>query len=246
MAERQPTSVYLYFDAEGILIYVGITSRRSVRQAEHRADKDWWPFVARQAIEHYDSRAEAARREAWLIRVMCPPFNSALNPDRQMRDAYLRFASAPQDGPTTLRRVPLVAATADDSSVILRTLSEHSRQSARLAWSGAFDSSAERRNIRDVQFSRIGSTVLVRVEVPGASDFGSGELMVRHLRTGPEVKRIDLSRRVSLPPVRQGEAQALREVADTTPPDPLRRMTPSPPAPRSSVRSPYSNQEENQ
>jgi predicted GIY-YIG superfamily endonuclease len=43
-----PTSVYQYRDENGLLIYVGITSRGTTRQAEHSAKAEWWPFVRSQ------------------------------------------------------------------------------------------------------------------------------------------------------------------------------------------------------
>lgn len=84
------TSVYLYFDHRGILIYVGITARGKARQIEHNQAAEWWRYVAKQEIEHYESREEAAVRESWLIRNRRPPFNNAGNCEyRQLRAAYL-------------------------------------------------------------------------------------------------------------------------------------------------------------
>lgn len=90
-----PTSVYLYYDRNDILIYVGITSRGIKRNFEHNTTKDWWPFVARQEVEHFDTRQEAAAREKSLISAHCPPFNIQHNPAHaQIRTAYLLFAAA--------------------------------------------------------------------------------------------------------------------------------------------------------
>ena len=88
-ATDEPTSVYLYYDVVGLLLYVGITSRRTGRQAEHNADKTWWPYVVRQEIEHYGTRSEALSRESSLIAERRPPFNTQHNPNwRYSRTAY--------------------------------------------------------------------------------------------------------------------------------------------------------------
>ena len=90
-----PTSVYLYYDASDILIYVGITSRGIKRNVEHNTTKDWWRFVARQEVEHFDTRHEALAREKALIATHSPPFNTHHNPDSaKAREAYLLFSAA--------------------------------------------------------------------------------------------------------------------------------------------------------
>lgn len=86
---NEKTSVYLYYDKLGVLLYVGITKRGPVRNDEHTA-KEWWPFVARQEIEHHDSRDVALARETMLIRQNRPPFNKQQNPEHpRLRAAYL-------------------------------------------------------------------------------------------------------------------------------------------------------------
>lgn len=85
-----PTSVYLFYDKHGLLLYVGITSRGVARQSEHNSTKEWWPYVARQEVEHYPNRRHAAERERGLIRRFRPPFNKQHNPDHEAtRAAYL-------------------------------------------------------------------------------------------------------------------------------------------------------------
>lgn len=89
------TSVYLYYDRHGILIYVGITSRGIKRNREHNETKDWWPFVTRQEVEHFDDRSAALDREKVLIETHCPPFNTQHNrAAAEVREAYLLFAAA--------------------------------------------------------------------------------------------------------------------------------------------------------
>lgn len=87
--DKVPTSLYKYYDCDGILLYVGITSRGSARNGEHNKSKSWWQFVDRQTVEHHRSRASAEQRETTLIRKYAPPFNKQQNPDHKAaRDAY--------------------------------------------------------------------------------------------------------------------------------------------------------------
>lgn len=100
-----PTSVYLYYDQFDVLIYVGVTSRGAVRNAEHNSTKDWWAHVTRQEVEHHPDRASALAREHELIERHLPPFNRQHNPHAaQMREAYVLFCSAHAQGsPDPLR-----------------------------------------------------------------------------------------------------------------------------------------------
>lgn len=84
------TSVYLYYDVHNVLIYVGITSRGIARNVEHNNSRPWWPYVARQEVEHFPDRGLAHVREVELIERHAPPFNVQHNRHhRQMIDAYL-------------------------------------------------------------------------------------------------------------------------------------------------------------
>jgi hypothetical protein len=94
-----PTSVYRYYDSDGTLIYVGITGRGVQRQREHNERAEWWPFVRRQDVEHFDNRPEAAARERDLIGRHCPPFNRQHNPlYTQKREDYLALRASQSRG----------------------------------------------------------------------------------------------------------------------------------------------------
>lgn len=108
-ADRHPrrTSVYRYYDRHGLLLYVGITSRGSRRNGEHNRDKEWWPFVVRQEVEHLDSRPAAAAREKELIRLYRPPFNTLHNAGwEDLRTAYLAYAASVEAAPPAEPRRP--------------------------------------------------------------------------------------------------------------------------------------------
>lgn len=90
------TSVYRYYDRDGLLLYVGITGRGTARNAEHNKTKDWWQFVVRQNVDHYRTREEAHTREVELIEDHTPPFNTQHNPAAAaMRAAYFQYRALP-------------------------------------------------------------------------------------------------------------------------------------------------------
>lgn len=80
LSTEQRTSVYLYRDAAGQLIYVGITCRGPRRAEEHSRWSEWFHLATSCTLEHYDTRAEAEMREDGLIKTYHPPFNRRGNP----------------------------------------------------------------------------------------------------------------------------------------------------------------------
>jgi predicted GIY-YIG superfamily endonuclease len=94
---NQATSLYQYRDERGFLIYVGITSRGILRQAEHNRRAEWWPFVRTQSVEHFPTRDEALAAERRIIETERPPFNAQHNPDHEVRRAaYLTLFGTPE------------------------------------------------------------------------------------------------------------------------------------------------------
>ena len=73
--DGQRTALYRLYDADGSLLYVGMTSNLRSRMVGHAADKPWWAAVARQTTEWYDTRAEAAAAEAEAIKSENPIHN---------------------------------------------------------------------------------------------------------------------------------------------------------------------------
>lgn len=92
----QPFTLYRHFDADGVLLYVGVTDHLERRNAGHRQASPWWPQVAR-----IDSRlcrdfrsASAAERTA--IREEAPLYNVVWSRDRagaKVRREALKAAS---------------------------------------------------------------------------------------------------------------------------------------------------------
>lgn len=47
--------LYRFFDREDRLLYVGVSLSAAHRASQHRADKAWWPDVARMDVEHHNA-----------------------------------------------------------------------------------------------------------------------------------------------------------------------------------------------
>jgi hypothetical protein len=73
----RPTTLYRFFDAEGRLLYVGITGVGTLRWFTHARQKAWWPLVATVTLEHFADRAEARAAELAAIRTEHPLHNVA-------------------------------------------------------------------------------------------------------------------------------------------------------------------------
>lgn len=70
-----PTALYRLFDAEDVLLYVGITTTPGVRMGQHADTKPWWPEVAKKTMTWYSSRREACNAEATAIDAEKPKHN---------------------------------------------------------------------------------------------------------------------------------------------------------------------------
>jgi predicted GIY-YIG superfamily endonuclease len=71
------TALYRYFDAEGVLLYCGITSDAEKRDAQHKTSAAWIGEAARVTYQWLESREHAAALEAVAIRFEKPKHNIA-------------------------------------------------------------------------------------------------------------------------------------------------------------------------
>jgi predicted GIY-YIG superfamily endonuclease len=69
------TAVYRYYDTDGELLYVGITTDISRREARHRERSPWFKYKVRREEKWYPTREDAAKQEAFVIRELAPRFN---------------------------------------------------------------------------------------------------------------------------------------------------------------------------
>lgn len=98
--------LYRFYDADGQLLYVGITNSISRRFKAHASDKPWWPDVADCRIAFYPSRAALARAEEDAIKYEKPRYNIRPTSIRQPRRAAVVVptprvvpGSSPRRGP---------------------------------------------------------------------------------------------------------------------------------------------------
>ncbi len=75
------TAVYRAFDAEGRLLYVGITKSPHARMRGHERTSEWWPEMQSVFFEWKASRVEALDLERELIESLRPPFNIDHHPE---------------------------------------------------------------------------------------------------------------------------------------------------------------------
>ena len=75
------TALYRLYDAEGELLYVGITRNPERRFAEHAADKPWWPLVTRRNVEWYEKRKHALAAKEAAIKKHEPYHNRDHSPN---------------------------------------------------------------------------------------------------------------------------------------------------------------------
>jgi hypothetical protein len=71
----RPTSLYVYYDAAGVVLYVGITQNGVWRNRDHNCLSKWWGCVARQEITHYPTREAALSAERDAILALKPLHN---------------------------------------------------------------------------------------------------------------------------------------------------------------------------
>jgi predicted GIY-YIG superfamily endonuclease len=77
LGDETPTALYRLYDAEGKLLYIGITGDIKARFAQHAETKAWWPDVTRKTVEWHAARSEASQAELEAIKAERPVHNIA-------------------------------------------------------------------------------------------------------------------------------------------------------------------------
>lgn len=91
---QETVSLYRHWDADGVLLYVGITAKLKVRERQHEATSRWWGLRAETTLEEYPSRAAAEAAEALAIKTERPLFNVAGNDDPDVLERRRRYLAA--------------------------------------------------------------------------------------------------------------------------------------------------------
>lgn len=76
----EPQVLYRMFDADGSLLYVGITVHVGGRFDHHRRNKPWWTDVARIELQHFPDRGSVEDAERDAVVSERPRYNIALVP----------------------------------------------------------------------------------------------------------------------------------------------------------------------
>ncbi len=99
-----PTDLYRYFDAEDVLLYVGVSLAAATRAMGHRRQSGWWSSWHRMTRETCPTRLAAIEAERLAIRTEKPLFNIVHNRPRA------EHAAAEDESPTSVIKVGDVAA----------------------------------------------------------------------------------------------------------------------------------------
>jgi hypothetical protein len=85
------TAMYRWFDADGVLVYVGISRHLHLRTRSHIKASDWMAFVASSTIERLTDPVEAAAAEEAAIKAERPIFNKVHNDTPQARRRAVEY-----------------------------------------------------------------------------------------------------------------------------------------------------------
>lgn len=72
-------TVYLIYDADDKLIYVGCTSNIKKRMNQHRTERYWANEIAKVEIENWPTKAEGFKREGYLVKTLRPRYNHRIS-----------------------------------------------------------------------------------------------------------------------------------------------------------------------
>jgi predicted GIY-YIG superfamily endonuclease len=95
--EKVEDDHWLYFchDAEGELLYIGITSSGIRRMRVHGDQKNWWKDVDTITLRHFETRGEAVAAEQIAVRDLGPRYNVRLQKkEREWPEGVIPFPGA--------------------------------------------------------------------------------------------------------------------------------------------------------
>ena len=86
-----PTILYWHYDADGVLLYIGITGDFAGRGKAHARGSSWVQFARTSKSVWYPSRAEAEAAEVEAIEAERPLFNHVHNDSPEARERLVRY-----------------------------------------------------------------------------------------------------------------------------------------------------------
>lgn len=136
------TALYRMFDADGRLLYVGITIDIVSRFRSHRSLKPWWPDIQTIQLEHFPDRLAARAAELKAITTEFPCYNVAdadcerlLGRQRRTPDALAVRAQTERELDEATRELHEAIVSDLDDGVPQKTLADltgYSRERIRL------------------------------------------------------------------------------------------------------------------
>lgn len=112
---NERTALYRLFDADDVLLYVGISKHFGRRWQEHESSQPWWHEVDHQTVHWYPTREAAAAAEVEAIKAENPKYNiaHAAHASGQTEDLSRRFialsAFEPGEGNYSITDIDVVA-----------------------------------------------------------------------------------------------------------------------------------------
>jgi predicted GIY-YIG superfamily endonuclease len=110
-------SLYRHFDADGALLYVGITKNIETRTNQHKRSSAWFSEVASTTVEKLPSREHAEALERVAIRFENPIFNKLSKPNHDP-------VSASDDAVDVAQGLEAMEACAQELGVKVTTLGQ--------------------------------------------------------------------------------------------------------------------------
>jgi excinuclease UvrABC nuclease subunit len=77
-------TLYRFYDAEGSLLYVGITKFFEPRLKQHYKNAEWFFETEHVRLEHYKTRQEVELAETRAIKTERPRYNIAKSVDKEV------------------------------------------------------------------------------------------------------------------------------------------------------------------
>ncbi len=88
------TALYWHFDADGVLLYIGVTEALVGRGKSHARSSSWAEFAVRAEVRWFPSRQEAERAEREAIEAERPLFNHVHNDTPEARARLVAYLVA--------------------------------------------------------------------------------------------------------------------------------------------------------
>jgi hypothetical protein len=87
----QLVALYRYWDADDLLLYVGITGHMGYRERSHIKGSSWMDFAVRSTIERFPCKFQAEPAEREAIQAEHPLFNHKHNESREAQQRLVDY-----------------------------------------------------------------------------------------------------------------------------------------------------------